>query len=245
MRLGWRAFLVSALVATFLFSSALLMADEYTQILTSRSIASFDNPAQWSWIVQGSKFATEGYPQSEIVKAWPDALYGRNLDNKALYSLGIHGKFDRKAYNYIEIIPATKDASGQLQPSSLPIPGRAQSLDVWVWGSNYNYWLDIYLRDYQGVDHVLHLGSIQFAGWKNLKVEIPTAIPQARKYIPRYEGTEVTKLVLWTAPEEKVDDFYVFIDEISCLTDVFESRFDGEDLADPTYLNNIWQQGNK
>ena len=27
------------------------------------------------------------------------------------------------------------------------------------------------------------------------------------------------------------------------MTDLYEKRFDGEDLADPDYLNNLWQQG--
>ncbi len=99
MSLGWRARIGSMLVVVFFFASAFVMADEYTQILTLRSIASFDNNSQWNWIVQGSKYATEGYPQQQIVRAWPDALYGRNLDNKPLFSLGVHGKFDRKGYN--------------------------------------------------------------------------------------------------------------------------------------------------
>ncbi|HEY9594617.1 MAG TPA: flagellar filament outer layer protein FlaA, partial [Spirochaetia bacterium] len=128
---------------------------------------------------------------------------------------------------------------------SIPIPGRVQSVNMWVWGANYNYWIDAYVRDYQGIDHVVHLGSLNFAGWRNLSAGISTAIPQSRKYIPRYAGLELTKLVMWTAPDEKVDDFYLFIDELTVITDLFETRFDGEDLADPTTLNEIWQQGSK
>ena len=67
------------------------------------------------------------------------------------------------------------------------------------------------------------MGSIMFVGWKDLVVTISGAIPQSRKYIPRYAGLELTKLVLWTAPDEKVDDFYFFIDEINVITDLFET----------------------
>ncbi len=111
---------------------------------------------------------THGFPQMQLVRAWPEALYGKNKDNKNLFALGVHAKFDRKSYNYIEIIPAEKDSSGKLQPKAIPIPGRVRSIDMWVWGANYNYTLDAHLRDYQGIDHVLHLGSLQFAGWKDL-----------------------------------------------------------------------------
>jgi hypothetical protein len=243
---GLRAFLGTVLVMTLFLTAGFAVADENTQTIASRSIATFDDPAtNGNWIVQGSKFATKGYPQMQLVRSWPEALYGKNKANKDLFSLGIHGKFDRKSYNYVEIIPARKDSAGKLAPAGIPIPGRAQNVNMWVWGANFNYWIDVYVRDYQGIDHVLHMGSVMFPGWKNLSANISTAIPQARKYIPRYAGLELTKIVLWTAPDEKVDDFYIFIDEVSVLTDLFETRFDGEDLADPDTLNSIWQQGTK
>ncbi|MGA2973936.1 MAG: flagellar filament outer layer protein FlaA [Spirochaetia bacterium] len=246
MRPGWRAFLGTVLAMALFFTNALARADEITQTIASRNLATFDDPATaGNWIVQGSKYATKDFPQFQLVRAWPEALYGKNRDNKNLFALGIHGRFDRKSYNYIEIIPAAKDSAGKLQPASIPLPGRAQSIDMWVWGANYNFWLDAHIRDYEGIDHVIHMGSLLYAGWRDLTAAISTAIPQARKYIPRYAGLELTKLVIWTAPDEKVDDFYFFIDEISVLTDLFETRFDGEDLADPATLNNIWQQGTK
>jgi hypothetical protein len=246
MRPGLRPLLGAVLAVGLFFSPALVMGDEYTQTISSKNVATFDDAASASnWIVQGSKYATQGFPQMNVVKAWPDSLYGHNKAGQTLYSLGIHGRFDRKSYNFIEIIPAKKDESGKLVPAAIPLPGRVQSLTTWVWGSNYNYWLDVYIRDYRGIDHVLHLGSLLFVGWKNIGATISGAIPQARKYIPRYAGLELTKIVLWTAPDEKVDDFYFFIDEVNVITDLFESKFDGEDLADPDHLNSIWQQGTK
>jgi hypothetical protein len=246
MRPGLKSFLGMVLAMALFFTAALVMADEYTQTITSRNLATFDDPAAAAnWIVQGSKYRTEGFPQMNLVRTWPEALYGRNKQNKDLFALGIHSKFDRKSYNYIEIIPAKKDSAGKLQPVGIPIPGRVMNIDAWVWGANYNYWLDAYIRDYRGIDHVLHMGSLMFTGWKNLNATISGAIPQSRKYIPRYAGLELTKFVIWTAPDEKVDDFYFFIDEVSVITDLFETRFDGEDLADPDTLNNLWQQGIK
>ena len=87
--------------------------------------------------------------------------------------------------------------------------------------------------------------ALQFVGWKDLHATISGAIPQSRAYIPRLANLELTKIVIWTAPDEKVDDFYCFIDEISCVTDLFETRFDGEELAEPDTLNNLWQQGTR
>ena len=246
MRPGLRAFLGTVLALALFFPAALVMGDEITQTITSKNIATWDDPATAAnWIVQGSRYATQGFPQMAVVKTWPEALYGKKTEGKNLAALGIHGRFDRKSYNTIELIPAVKDSAGKFQPSALPLPGHAQSIDCWVWGANYNYTLDVYIRDYQGIDHVLHMGSLLFAGWKHLNTPISGAIPQSRIYIPRYAGLELTKLVITTAPDEKVDDFYFFIDELNILTDLSVARFDGEDLADPETLNSLWQQAAK
>jgi len=244
---GLRAFLRIALTLMLLFTAMSVMAQENTESLQVRPLITFDDQAKMTnWIVQGSKFATQGYPQHKIVNGvFPDAVYGRNKENRDLNSLGIWSKFDRKGYNYIEIIPATKDSSGNLVPTTLPIPGKVQRMDLWVWGSNYNYLMDLFLRDYRGIDHVLHLGSLQFIGWKDLSVTVPGSIPQSRRYLPEFQGLELTKIVIWTAPDEKVDDSYIYIDQLTILTDMYQRRFDGEALADPDYVNQLWQQANK
>jgi hypothetical protein len=244
---GLRAFLGIALTLMLLFTAMSVMAQENTVSLQVRPLISFDDQAKMTnWIVQGSKFATQGYPQHKIVNGvFPDAVYGRNKENRDLNSLGIWSKFDRKGYNYIEIIPAAKDSSGNLVPTSLPIPGKVQRMDLWVWGSNYNYSMDIFLRDYRGIDHVLHLGSLQFIGWRDLSVTVPGSIPQTRRYLPEFQGLELTKIVIWTAPDEKVDDAYIYLDQLTILTDMYQRRFDGEALADPDYSNQLWQQANK
>ncbi len=243
---GLRAFLGTAITSVLLFTTGQVMADQTTATYQVKSLVSFDDQAKaGSWIVQGSKFATQGFPEYKLVKTWPEAVYGRNKENRDLYAMGIHSKFDRKGWNYIEIIPAAKDSSGNLTPTSISIPGRVQRMDMWVWGSNYNYTMDVFLRDYRGIDHVLHMGSLQFIGWRDLAVTVPSSIPQARRYLPQFQGLELTKIVIWTSPEEKVDDYWVFIDELTILTDTYQQRYDGENLADPDYLNQLWQASNK
>jgi hypothetical protein len=243
MRPGMRFFLRATLVLLLYCAAALVSADEVTANLVSVILDNFDQPDKTAWIVQGSKFAAKDYPQSTLVRAWPDALYGANKDKKDLYSLGIHAKFDRKAYNSIEIIPAKKGDNGKLVPNPIMMPGRAKALDLWLWGSNYFFYMEAHIRDFQGVDHVLPMGDLNFQGWRNLSITIPTSIPQARRHIPRYQGLELTEFVIWTRPNESVDDFYVFIDQVKVLTDLFESRFDGDNLADQDYLKDVWASG--
>ncbi len=243
MRPRRRAFPRTLFFFLFFFTAALILADESTVNLASVVLDGFDQPDKSFWIVKGSKFATQGYPQTSFTRAWPATLFGKNKDNKNLFSLGIHGRFDRKAYNYIEVIPAKKADDGTLVPNPMPIPGIGRTIDLWVWGSNYNFYMDVHLRDYQGVDHVLRLGDLMYEGWRDLSVSIPTSIPQSRRYIPSYQGLVITEFVIWTRPDEKVDDLYIFIDEIKVLTDMFQTRFDGDDLADPDTLNQLWSAG--
>ncbi len=244
MKPGPRAFLLVTLPLLLLFPAAFAAADDATLDLQSVVVSSFDDPNETQWIVQGSKFATKDFPQAQPVKAWPDSLFGRNPKNQnSLLALGVHSRFDRKGYNYVEIIPAKKGPDGKLAPAPLVLPGRVRMIDLWVWGANYNYTLDVHLRDFQGIDRVLHAGSLMFAGWKNMSVTVTGNIPQSRRYLPQFQPLELTKLVIWTHPTEKVDDFYVFLDQLKVLTDLGRTRFDGDDLADPDVLNDLWAKG--
>lgn len=230
------------LLIILLLLGALMTGAQETTTLTyaTRVIESFDDPEAQLWIVQGSKFATEGYPQMEYAKIWPQQLFGRNWENVDLRCIGIYCKFDREGFNYIEFIPVREDQNGNYVSDPLTIPGRAKYLDLWVWGSNYDYYMEVHLVDFRGMNHVLPLGSLNFEGWQSMSVNIPTSIPQVDHHLPKYKNIELTKLVLWTRPEEKVDGFYVYIDHIKVLTDLYQQRFDGDDLVDSRTVEQIW-----
>lgn len=249
MKLGKRvpqSFLI--LLLLLLFQSILLYGDERTVVLESRELDFFDDPAVSKWIVVGSKFSEQGFPKSKLVEACPEALVRvLNKKREELKCLGVQGSFIRKGYNYIEMIPAKEaaDENGntKLVPKPIAIPGRATALDLWVWGSRYDYYLECHLQDFRGIVYTLDLGDLTYTGWKNLRVEIPSYIPQARLHVPFYEGLVLTKLVLWTRPKEKVDKFYLYIDHMKVITDIFESPFDGEGLADSANIDRIWGEG--
>jgi len=258
---------LSVLLLLTIFIAAPVAADKVTENLVSRVLESFDNPedpeeSEWpssQWIVRGSKFATkvyddEGnvidqYPKSQFVEAWPDALFGRNKENIPYKVLGVHGKFDRQGFNYVEFIPAVEGDDGALIPRSMDdgneitIPGRAKTVDLWVWGANFDYYMELHVRDFKGIVHVLNLGSIKHTGWKNLKVDLPTSIPQEGGYVSSggyIKELKLVKLVMWTKPQERVDDFLIYIDQIKVLTDIFVSRFDGDNLADDDFIKETW-----
>jgi hypothetical protein len=209
----------------------------------------FDNPEESQYIVRGSKFIAEafvddqGMVRHQLVNSWPNALYREEPEDRTLRSLGINAAFDRKGYNFIEIIPATEGEDGELVPDPIPIPGKVRDMSVWVWGSNRQYTLEAQLRDHRGIVHTLDFGSIMYRGWDNLYVDIPTYIPQEVVYVPQRRGLELVKFVLWTSPRERVNEFFVYLDEVRVTTDTFDEPFDGERLADPDYVEQLWAEG--
>ena len=201
----------------------------------------------YEWAVDASKFATkiddESYPKLTTVEAWPMALFGINKAQLDLKSLGIWGKFDRRGYNWIDVYPAVPGTGGNgedPEPFEIPIPGRLQYLDMWVWGSNMNLYMEAYVRDYNGVVHCLYMGDLAYQGWRNLRVRIPNNIMQSKRVLPRLAGLSFVKFRIWTTPVERVDNFYVYFNQLKILTDTFESLFDGDDLADPDNVQEIW-----
>jgi hypothetical protein len=201
----------------------------------------------FSWKLDASKFATklddDSFPKLTYVPSWPMALFGTNREGKDLKSLGIWGKFDRRGYNWVDVYPVTGEGD-DAEPFEIPIPGRISYLDMWVWGANLNYYIEAYLRDHQGVVHSIHLGNIGYTGWKNMRVRIPNHIAQSKRILPRLAGLTFVKFRIWTTPVERVDNFYVYFDQFKVLTDTFESFYDGDDLADPDRVQELWSSNN-
>ncbi|THB67928.1 MAG: flagellar filament outer layer protein FlaA, partial [Spirochaetaceae bacterium] len=192
--------------------------------------------------VQGSKFVTEGFPQYGYVNSWPDGLYRRAPEGVTLRSLGARAQFDRLGYNYLEFIPVEQGEDGELVSKPVSIPGRAESMDFWVWGSNHDYYIEVHVRDHRGVVHTLQAGNLNYIGWQNLQVKIPNYIPQGVQYVPMTRSLELVKIVMWTRPTERVDGFEIYLDHITVLTDLHEEPFDGEELADPDRLKELWEE---
>jgi len=203
---------------------------------------------EFSWMLAASKFATKSkddsgkdvsYPIMQYVETWPIALNGYNRDGKDIKSLGIHGRFDRRGYNWVDLYPVGSDNN----PFEIPMPGRIRYIDMWAWGANLDYTVEAYVRDYQGVVHIIKMGNLAYTGWKNLRAHIPNHINQSKRVLPNLAQLRFIKFRVWTLPSEKVDDFYIYLKHFKVLTDIFVSPFDGDELADPDLLPQLWANG--
>jgi hypothetical protein len=225
---------------------SIILADMSGETNHEWSIAGKTYSYDFEWKTDASRFTTvndsETFPRQDFVSAFPMSLYGSNRDGADIRSLGIWGRFDRRGYNWIDVYPVpVGGADGET--FEIPIPGRLTSVDVWAWGSNKNYTLEVYLRDSRGVVHTIDLGSLSFGGWKNLQVRIPNSIPQSRRALPRVAGLSFVKFRIWTTPADDVSNVYVYLNQLKVITDVFDVMFDGNDLADPERVQELWGQG--
>ena len=209
---------------------------------------------EYEWMLDASRFATRGfddsgnelnYPLRTFVPSFPMVVYRAVRENRDIRSFGINGSFDRPGYNWIDVYPATIDSidrNGDPTPFEIPLPGLVRTLDMWVWGSNLRYTLEAYVRDYRGVVHRLEMGDLAFQGWRNMQVHIPNHIRQTRRVLPSYAGLHFIKFRIWTTPGESVNNFYVYFNQFKILTDVFDPLFDGDELADPVRVQEMWMQ---
>ena len=238
-------------------------ADDLTVDLTSIILESFNGETthewfdgrhprsfEFSWAMTASKFTTTAtdqdgnevtYPRSTYVEAWPIALFGYNRDGRTIKSFGINGQFDRQGYNWIDLFPVETDGETRFE---IPMPGRVRYIDLWVWGANLNYYVEAYIRDNQGIVHIINLGNIAHAGWKNLRANIPNHIRQGKRILPAHAALKFVKFRIWTQPVERVSSFYVYFKQFKILTDTFETLYDGDDLADPDLIPELWADGN-
>ncbi|MBI4977845.1 MAG: flagellar filament protein FlaA [Spirochaetes bacterium] len=194
----------------------------------SRVMYNFETLDEWQPIT-GSKFLVNGTLQNDsgqdmkfpAMKIYPTRPVGMGvLGDDSTNSLGVTVAFSRKGYNYFDITPKVQKR----------IPGRVKTLDVWTWGGNFMYSMEMHLEDYIGYVHALPLGTLNYIGWRNLTVTIPASIQQDEPYVPRVKGLKFLRFRLWSTPNERKDRFHIFLDYFKAVTDIFREQYDGDNL---------------
>ena len=231
------AFFISVVVFAGL-QAAYVFADTSTVALESRIIETWAADSPYQWVTDGIRYATK--KDAGTFAVYPQALYRSPAEAEGKMSFGLNGQFQRQGYNWIDIYPVNKDTpdSGAVP---IPLEGLVHAFDMWVWGSNLNYTLEAYIRDYRGILHRINFGSLAFLGWKNLRASVPPNFPMYDRALPvKKHGSEFIKFRLWTGPQERVNNFYVYFNQLKILTDPFRTRFDGDDLADDAQATELW-----
>jgi len=236
-------FIFAGVVLVFLSVFMPLTAQDGTINYQTYMIDTFDLPEGQDWAYQavGSKFVTDGYPVLKYFDGMPRAVRVMEEDPEKAKFLGLEVKFNRKGDNWVDIIP-TKDGKNGKEAYEIPFKGNIHRLDMWVWGAGYYYDLEILVRDCEGRVHTLSMGLVNFKGWQNMHVTIPSNIPQSSKYLGNKNHLSFVAFRIRTRPSERVDEFKIFFDQFKALTDVFMDSFDGYELYESDFSSD---NGNK
>ena len=182
----------------------------------------------WEWDVESSRFTAEGYPRTSYTAGAPNSLrqLKKGLD-KDLTVYGINVAYNRKGDNFFEFFPTREGKKFEI-----PFIGHVDQLDFWVWGQNYDYSIEVLVRDTMGKVQVLPAGKLNFYGWKNVVVNIPGWLEQKSKLNAGPKHMTLVGFRVRTDPEEFVDNFTLFMDEIKYTTNSLSFIYDGYELSE-------------
>ncbi|MBR5646766.1 MAG: flagellar filament protein FlaA [Treponema sp.] len=199
------------------------------------------NSYNWSWSVNTSRYIASDYPKMGYYEGCPNSLKVlRKGDPTPAQVLGVKTRFNRKGDNWFEIYP---EADGK--PFEVPFVGNVTTLDFWVWGANYNYYLEILLRDATGRVHVLKAGTLAFNGWRNIIVNVPGYIQQHSHLRSGPENLVFVGFRVRTDPQEYVDNFVIFFDQFKYTTNALSFVYDGYELKDVTFEDDSSERNGK
>jgi hypothetical protein len=208
------------------------------------SIDDFDTAdgQDYLWTTTASQFITEGYPRLQNLQAdgtgsfkaqEPYALRNYLPDREQKQILGVQVKYNRKADNWFELYPVPATGATNVDGSpfyGIPLEGRVVQLDAWVWGSGFNFSLECVLRDAIGRIHVIPAGKLNFNGWKNVIISIPSNIKQSARPRSGFESLYFVGFRVRSAPTESVANFTVYLDHLQYTTYRDSNFFDGFEL---------------
>lgn len=213
------------LIVVGLFSFAVLIAQSFTynsvksaKNLVSKLWYNFEENGDEEWIVSTSKFGIEEKTKQYFLPGVPEALGEAKAETTQ--SLGVEAAFTSKGYNFVDV--AITD--------SKPFFGNVDSINVWVWGGNFDYNIEMHLEDRQGYIYRLPMSSLKYYGWKNLALDIPNTIRQKGRYAPRENGLKFKKFRLYSEPYARKDKFVSVFDYFKIVTDTYSEQFDGYDI---------------
>ena len=227
MKKGVTVFITLALLAAFCVP---VVAQPSNRAVETIVVDKFDNTGdtEWTWNIQTSAFidSDNGYPKMDYFDGQPNSLKILNTDPNAQPKvLGVKTSYKRKGENWFEVYPE-KDG----KPYEIPLQGTVTQIDFWVWGANYLYFIDLLVRDADGRVYTLPAGNLAFNGWRNL---IITGPPYLRQHSRLRSGPKTMTFVgfrVRTDPDEYVDDFNIFFDQLKYTTNTLSSVFDGYEL---------------
>ncbi|OQX28468.1 MAG: hypothetical protein B0D92_08785 [Spirochaeta sp. LUC14_002_19_P3] len=115
----------------------------------------------------------------------------------------------------------------------IPIEGITKTVSVWVAGRNTEHRLELIISDSSGTITILPMGKLNFSGWKQLTVTIPSHIKQQDYHYQDRPGVMIKGFNIKCNLDETYGRYYVYFDDIRAVTDLYtEENRDVDDIPD-------------
>ena len=105
-----------------------------------------------------------------------------------------------------------------------------KSIAVNAYGLNFPHGLYVLLKDQNNVTSRYFMGYLNFDGWRNVVVNIPSSMVQHSRLRSGPETLAFVGFRISSDPNEFVDDFVVYFDELKYTTNILANIYDGYDL---------------
>ncbi len=232
---------VCVLVLLLLIFSVPVFAQPNMKSVETIMIDTFDtkDDMDWTWKVQASsqihvgEDASDTYPKMGYVEAIPNSLKSyRTADDPTPYVLGVQVSYDRKGDNWFEVYPVDKETGDVYE---IPLKGTVSQLDVWVWGANYTYYLEVLVRDADGNVHVIPACTLNYQGWRNIIVDMPSTVRQQSRLRSGPETANFIGFRVRADANEYADDFVIYFDQLRYSSNTLNNIYDGYELRKPDF----------
>ncbi len=179
-------------------------------------VEDFENCDAWRALMPSD----QGFARAKKVVGAPRNEKFRSKYPDQQYCLGIKEWSYHRGFTWVDITP----------PTPIRIVGKLKGLSIWACGRNYRHRLEIWVRNYQGNEYPIDMGSLNFRGWKKLSARIPLYIPYYTKYVPQYKTMEITRIVIRHDPNEINGVYYLYLDVLEAIVDTYTDTYDGDDM---------------
>ncbi len=216
---------LAALPAAAQVDASKLGKDQAQQQLVEVSVSKLEDAAFWTGAMglDDGIVALRSLPGSPAAKKPAEGDVLNKINEQDTRVLGVRVDFYHRGV-----------VSFSLHPTApIPVPGVSKTISVWVAGRNFNHTLKVLLEDYFGNAMELTVGKLTFMGWKKLTVAVPPTIVQTDYHFTYKDGIKITGFVVECDPMEAMGTYYLYLDDIRVVTDLFgEARRDADDMSD-------------
>lgn len=216
---------LAALPAAAQIDPAKLGKDQAQQQLVEVSVSKMEDAAFWSgaMAIDDGIVTLRSLPGSPAAKKPAEGDVLNKINEQDTRVLGVKVDFYHRGVIAFSVHPT----------APIPVAGISKTISVWVAGRNFNHTLKVLIEDYFGRPMELTVGKLTFMGWKKLTIAVPPSIVQTDYHFTYKDGIKITGFKVECDPMEAMGSFYLYLDDIRVVTDLFgEARRDADDMSD-------------